>query len=346
MKIRTLFAVGLLMATALYAAPEDALKDAAEAGDPAAIEAALRKKPNVNATFEGTRETPLFYVLSKNSVSDGKKLASVKLLIAAGADVNARAFSDEFTPLHRHISSFSDKTDEDLQIIEALVSAGTDINAVSKEGKTAMSIAIETPYVNVMKKLIDLGVELNPVLGEGKNYVHKTAQLDMEKKDVGKALELLIAAGVDFDTPDDAGRTPLHYAAESGNEPAIRALLKHKPRIDRKDNGGKTPVDLALKKKGIAETPGYEQKLAALIRNAVKKPKLFEIGEVFSASASQVDIVGKGIAKVKPGQKLIVKTARGDYTLIAGENMHTKLKAKASPAAAARLTKGDKVYIR
>ena len=54
--------------------------------------------------------------------------------------------------------------------------------------------------------------------------------------------------------------------------------------------------------------------------------------------------MGKGVAKIKLGEKLLVKTAQGDYTIIAGENMHTKLKAKASPAAAARLKKGDKVY--
>ncbi|HNL11424.1 MAG TPA: ankyrin repeat domain-containing protein, partial [Turneriella sp.] len=161
---------------------------------------------------------------------------------------------------------------------------------------------------------------------------------------VDKALEILINAGVDFDKPDERGRTPLHYIAESGNEAALKQILKYKPRIDRKDTEGKTPVDLALRKKGIAETDGYERQLAAMIRRSAKVPRHVEVGEVFAANGAQVDIMGKGVAKIKLGEKLLVKTAQGDYTIIAGENMHTKLKAKASPAAAARLKKGDKVY--
>lgn len=334
----------MTLAGQLLATPEDALKQAAEAADPAAITSALREKPNVNATFDEAKLTALFLVLSTDSASNGKKLASVKLLLAAGTDTSARAFSDEYTALHWHLAQFSEKTKEDMDIIETLVRSGVDINAFSKDGKTAIGLAIDGGYQNAIQTLIALGVELNPVLGEGKNYAHKAAQLNMERTGVDKTLNTLIAAGVDFDTPDDAGRTPLHYAAESGNEPAIRALLKYKPKIDRKDNEGNTPVDLVLRKKGKAIRPGYEERLAKLIRDSAKEPKLTEVGEVFIASATQVDIIGKGIAKVRPGEKLVVRTTRGDYTLIAGENMHTKLKAKASPAAAARLIKGDKVY--
>lgn len=336
--------MAVLVTPSLFAATEEALRAAAEAADPVALEAALKKKPNVNAPLDEYGQTALFLVIGQESKGDDRLLKCTKLLISAGADVNQRAFSDQNTPLLSLISPYSDRTEEHRAIIEVLAAAGADLNASSKDGSTAMSRAIQRVDLDTMKKLIALGAEMNPVLPEGRNYVHLAARLDMDKRGVDKALEILINAGVDFDTPDERDRTPLHYIAESGNEAALKQILKYKPRIDRKDNEGKTPVDLALRKKGISETPGYEQHLAKLIRRSANKPKLIEVGEIFSASEAQIDIVGKGVGKIKSGQKLTVKTAQGDYTLIAGENMHTKLKAKASPAAAARLKKGDKVF--
>ncbi|AFM11864.1 Ankyrin [Turneriella parva DSM 21527] len=342
--LHCVYSMAVLITPSLFAAPEEALRAAAEAADPVALEAALKKKPNVNAPLDEYGQTALFLVIGQESKGDDRLLKCTKLLISAGADVNQRAFSDQNTPLLSLISPYSDRTEEHRAIIEVLAAAGADLNASSKDGSTAMSRAIQRVDLDTMKKLIALGAEMNPVLPEGRNYVHLAARLDMDKRGVDKALEILINAGVDFDTPDERDRTPLHYIAESGNEAALKQILKYKPRIDRKDNEGKTPVDLALRKKGISETPGYEQHLAKLIRRSANKPKLIEVGEIFSASEAQVDIMGKGIGKVKSGQKLTVRTAQGGYTLVAGENMHTKLKAKASPAAAVRLKKGDKVY--
>lgn len=345
-RIRNLYIFSISLGLPLFAAPEDALREAAEARDPIALEAALGKKPNVNTVFGTTRETALFLVLGGEATPDQKMLKCVRMLIAAGADLKMTAFSEDYTALHSVMSPYADKTDEHLAIMEALAAAGADLNALSKDGKTPLSLAIEKPDLKSIQKLISLGAELNPLLPGGQNYVHLAARLHMEKRGVDQVLEVLIAAGVDFDTPDESGRTPLHYIAASGNEAALKQILKHKPRIDRKDNNGKTPVELALQKKGISETAGYERQLAAMIRRSVSKPKKTEVGEIFSASAAQVDIIGRGISKVKSGQKLTVITENGDYTLVAGENMHTKLKAKASPAAAARMKKGNKVYLK
>jgi len=336
----------LLLTSVIIAKPDDDLRRAAEARDPVALEAALGKKPDVNAPLDEYKQTALFIVLDGEPSSEQNMLKCAKLLIAAGADVNAKAFDKGSTVLHSLAQPWKELSDEHLSIVDALMAAGLDPSATTRDGETPLSTAIQKPKLELMKKLIDAGAELNPVLKDGQNYVHLVAKLDMEKKGVDKALEMLIAAGVDFDTPDDRGRTPLHYIAESGNEAALRAILKYKLRIDRKDNDGKTAIDLAMRPKGIADNNSYEKKLAAMIRNAKGLPKLTEIGTVFSASERQVDITGPGIAKAKSGQKLLVRTSMGDYTLITENNMHTKLVAKSSPAAAARLKKGDKVFLK
>lgn len=344
--MKKLTCVLLLVGSSLSASPNDDLKSAAAARDPLALEAVLAKKPDINAPLDEYRQTALFIVLEGESTPEQNMLRCAKLLIASGADVNAKAYDRGSTVLHSLASPWKKLSDEHLEIVDALIAAGFDPSAATRDGETVLAAAIEKPKPALMKKLIDAGAELNPVLKNGQNYVHFVARLDREKKDIDKALELLIAAGVDFDTPDDRGRTPLHYIAEFGNEDALRAILKYKLRIDRKDNDGKTAIDLALRPKGIADNNSYEKKLAAMIRKAKGLPKLTEIGTIFAASERQVDITGPGIAKAKPGQKLLVRTSMGDYTLITENNMHTKLVAKSSPAAAARLKKGDKVFLK
>lgn len=44
--------MAVLVTPSLFAAPEEALRAAAEAADPVALEAALKKKPNVNAPLD------------------------------------------------------------------------------------------------------------------------------------------------------------------------------------------------------------------------------------------------------------------------------------------------------
>lgn len=44
---------------------------------------------------------------------------------------------------------------------------------------------------------------------------------------------------------DIYGRTPLHYAAEKGNEDITYLLLKNEPNVDRMDSRGRTALACA-----------------------------------------------------------------------------------------------------
>src|SRR5439155_20945264 len=53
--------------------------------------------------------------------------------------------------------------------------------------------------------------------------------------------ELLLKHKADINAKDDAGATPLHYAAEAGKVPAVRWLLTKGAVTDIKDEEGYTP---------------------------------------------------------------------------------------------------------
>jgi len=351
LKHAAVLCISLGASHAIFAAPNDDLKAAAEAIDPVAIEAALKSGAKANDIIDAPDMRALHIVLRRiyEKVEPTARLKSVRLLLAAGADPNAPAFSDKLTPLLRFVCEKGEFASEESEIISDLIKVGANVDTNDVSGRSPLTCAIaQRESAVAVAKLLELGAEPNPVMDGGSNYVHLAAAGYKRKgtEDSGKIIDTLIKFGVDFDTPNDQGETPLHIAARDGNEIALRAILKHKPNISRKNNEGKTAEDLAMIQKAKSGNNNFEKKLAALIRGAKNNPKLTEIGTVFSASERQVDITGPGIGKAKSGQKLLVRTALGDYTLIAENNMHSKLVAKSSPAAAARLKKGDKVFLK
>ncbi len=61
-----------------------------------------------------------------------------------------------------------------------------------------------------------------------------------------KMTELLLAAGAAADDSNThTSLSVLHMAVKSGNVDIVRMLLAHGARVDRRDNAGQTPLDYA-----------------------------------------------------------------------------------------------------
>jgi ankyrin repeat protein len=56
------------------------------------------------------------------------------------------------------------------------------------------------------------------------------------------AARSLLDAGADPNARDDAGRTPLHFAAQEGATDAVRLLIDHGAEVDSVDRYGNTPL--------------------------------------------------------------------------------------------------------
>ncbi|XP_071118292.1 uncharacterized protein [Haliotis cracherodii] len=171
-------------------------------------------------------ETPLHVAVKKRSVE------CVRLLLQANASADT-IDSDMNSPL-----TCSDKTD--FEIVKALVNAGTDVNYSGHSGRTCMTLSLQNDDLDTVRFLCDHGADVNTVKSDGVTVLMVAAlhgEIHMVK--------LLCEKGARLDKRDENGETVLHKAAKSEIDAAEKLLYlledPHAP-IDIEDNAGRTAV--------------------------------------------------------------------------------------------------------
>lgn len=119
------------------------------------------------------------------------------------------------------------------------------------------SAADEGDVVNV-KRLIAAGADLNASDAYGYRAIHFAARKQGEQG--AEIVRLLIAAGAKVDWVDSEGSTPIYAAAEAGNVEAIEALLAAGANPNTPNKRGWLPIERAL------NYPGFSKAVKALIR--------------------------------------------------------------------------------
>lgn len=172
-------------------------------------------------------------------------LATVKLLLANGADVNAKNRRAS-TPLHWAI--------HDEAKVRLLLESGADVNAKQADGRSLVFQAGSIGNGNaILALLLAKGGDPNAATAVGLTPLMAAAG----RGDV-EALRLLVAKGAKVDAQNGTGATALFGAAMSGNPRAVQFLLEKgaDPKIATKRN------ETALTN---AATAGVEEAVKLLI---------------------------------------------------------------------------------
>jgi ankyrin repeat protein len=194
----------------------------------------------------------------------------VQLLIHHGADVNARAKKGR-TPLMGAAGAGSD------DLVSLLIDKGAVVDAKTDEGRTALIFASIGGHVDVAEVLLKAGADPNvrtnrrindiyPLYEAVRSGNHRMvrrlieagARIDSDGPDKGDLfamagrygliVKLLVATGVDLNSPDGLGRYPLSQILLYGTPTAARILMEAGASPDIKTRRQAHPLVIAAQR--------------------------------------------------------------------------------------------------
>lgn len=264
--------------------PQETLYRAAGRGELEAVKAALARGADPRGSVNVGRT-------ALHGAAERGHLETVRLLLERGADPSAVSELGE-TPLLLAVESGK------AELVKLLLAKGAKADQVNKRGETQLHVAARKGWRAAVAFLLDRGAEVDapdkydvtPLLaaasiGRSRDD-YETVKLLIERGADPKAkghtkgtalheasgargadprlLELLISRGVDVNSQESGGETPLMRAAFHGHDRTLKALLAQRADPNREDISGQTALD-------VAEERGH-QEVIALLKEAGARP--------------------------------------------------------------------------
>lgn len=234
---------------------------AVKQGDVSMVDLLLERKASVNVRGWWA-DTPLACVAYMN----GRRMILDKVLAVKGLDLNLGNHSG-VTLLHLAAEK------GDVKLMGRLLDLGADPNALERQEYSPLHWAVWNNQFEAAKLLIRRGARPSYRVNRngveyGVTMLHAAAAAKWPQSP--EIVGLILEQGVDVNSRDAYGKTPLHYAAECfGNPEIVRLLLKSGADVNAREGprkDGATPLYHACAK-------GYEAAVKQLL-DAGADPKL------------------------------------------------------------------------
>ncbi|MDR2028151.1 MAG: ankyrin repeat domain-containing protein [Treponema sp.] len=169
-------------------------------------------------------------------------LGLVQYLLDKKVDINIKNAAGT-TPLHEAARAGN------IPIMGLLIAGGANINAQDAKGNSPMHMG--TPpekHRDALSLLLSHGANPNLRDEHGDSPLHITVTLNRNNE----VLRTLLEKGADVSLRNIDGKTPLYLAVEEERINTITLLLRYKSDLFAADNGGMTPLELALRERSPA----------------------------------------------------------------------------------------------
>ena len=172
-----------------------------------------------------------------------RSAAICQSLLAHNANVHARNRRYSRSPLHN-----LSKREGTVEMFELLVHAGLDVDDRDADGETPLLNAIFRRFTPAVRKLIELGADVNAANRSSRDSaIHFAVQFDHHE-----ILPLLLAKGADYTATNIRGRTIAHLAARTAGSETFIILSEAKLKnlnLSIRDEDGRTAADYLVNRK-------------------------------------------------------------------------------------------------
>jgi len=251
----------------------------------------------------------------------------VAALVEHQVDMNEAHVEDGFTPLMQSVKTGS------LSMVGLLLRAGADLRRTCKNGRSALFVAIQLGKTAAARSIVSAMCDAKIDVDELRVDNGRTALMEAASRGQGDVAAVLVEAGADVSLVDDEQRTALMLCLDNGHaSKKLFGLLMSEASINRADQAGKTPLEIAISRKSMP----VAEMLAADGR--------YDIGKTFSKTTPLIHaIVNEGGTRLV--RKLLDRGASPDevdpvdgktpmmYAAELGESqiIHDLIKADANP---------------